>query len=99
MVSSDTGKLGIITRAKNQSSAVVIRYADLRSGIRAAMSDAAQEKKVLATLKTALEQKSEDPALTPYARDDAQKSLEALECFHLMRNQLAGFDYQLPHQA
>jgi hypothetical protein len=94
MVSTETGKIGIITRSKEPSTAPVIRYNDLRSGLKAALCDPAAERKILGSLKTSLEQKSDDMSLSAFARDDAQKSLDALECLPLMRNELSGFDYK-----
>ena len=93
MVSSDTAKIGIIKRARESTTPVRTRYRDLRDALKTALCDPVNERRILAAAKTKLEQKSDDPALTNFVRDDASKSLDALECYSDMRNQLAGFDY------
>ncbi|KAB2910260.1 MAG: hypothetical protein F9K29_25215 [Hyphomicrobiaceae bacterium] len=93
MVATDTGKIGIIRRAKEAPAAVVLRYKDARSGLREALRDAVNEKRILAATRDKLEQKARDGSVRPFLRDDAEKSIEVLDAFAGMRNQLAGFDY------
>jgi hypothetical protein len=94
MVSSDTAKIGIIRRARESTTPPRARYSEIRSALRTGLCDPVNERRILAAAKTKLEQKADDPASSSYARDDASKSLDVLECFTDMRNQLAGFDYQ-----
>lgn len=94
MVSSETTKIGIIKRAKESTTPQRARYSEIRNALRSALCDPVEERRILAALKTKLEQKADDPAMSPYVRDDARKSLDALECYGTVRNQLAGYDYQ-----
>lgn len=93
MVATDTGKIGIIRRSRESGAPIRSRYKDARTAIRSALCDPVAEKRILAATKNALEQRSEDPSQSDFARDDAEKSFEALAAFADIRNQLAGYDY------
>jgi hypothetical protein len=56
--------------------------------------DPVHEKRIIAAARGALEQKADDASSSPYVRDDAEKSTDALDAYLEMRNQLAGYDYQ-----
>jgi hypothetical protein len=93
MVATDTGKLGIIRRARESGTPPRARYSDVRKALRAALCDPAGERQVLASARTALEQRAVDRSVSTFMRDDAEKSLEVLDSYAVMRNQIAGFDY------
>jgi hypothetical protein len=44
----------------------------------------------------AFEQKSTDGSLTDWVRDDASKSIDVMDAYLLMRNQLAGYEFLPP---
>jgi hypothetical protein len=96
LVAGDHAREGIIRQAKEISTARVIRYRDLRSGLSAYLGDAARPRSTLATLETLLRQKASDQSGTSFAREDAQASLEALESFYRFQNRLGGFNFAQP---
>lgn len=96
MLSSDYAREGIIRRAKQIATAPVVRYRDLRQGIAGYLSNIMRPASVLSALETRLLQRSADTSLTPFAREDAAASLEALAAFHRVANELSGFQFQLP---
>lgn len=93
MVTGDTGRMGLIRRARDSITPTRTRYREARKAIRAAMCDPAREKAILAAARATLEQKSSDGAASSFVRDDAEKSIDALDALAKMRNQLAGYDY------
>lgn len=93
MVSGDTGRIGIIRRARDSTTPPRTRYKDARTAFKAALIEPTREKSILSSARAALEQKSVDPAGTSFTRDDADKSVDAIDAFQGMRNQLAGYDY------
>lgn len=93
MVTGDRGRLGIIKRSKEVSTAVVIRYADVRNSIKASLCDPVNEKRLLAAARDMFEQKSEDIALSDFVRDDSLKSIDVIDAFSGMRQQIAGYDF------
>lgn len=93
MVSGDTGRMGIIRRAREKKSVVAVRYSDVRTATAAAMCDPIKGKHILATAYQSFEQKASDASLSPWAREDAAKSLDVIESFGKMKNQLVGFDF------
>ncbi len=96
MVSSDYAREGIIRRAKLIATAPVVRYRDLRQGIAGYLADIMRPTSVLTSLETRLQQRSTDTSLTPFAREDAAASLEALAAFHRLANELSGLQFHLP---
>jgi hypothetical protein len=98
MVAGEVGRKGIIRRSREMSTAVAIRYSDARSALRAALCDLVNEKRIVGTARDSFEQKSEDSSLSAWSRDDALKSIDVMDSFMNMRNQLVGFDYvEAPH--
>jgi hypothetical protein len=92
MVAGDVGRKGIIRRAREVSTAVAVRYTEARSVLRAALCDLVNEKKIVHAARDAFEQKSEDSSLSTWTREDAAKSVDVMDSFMVMRNQLVGFD-------
>ncbi len=93
MVSGDTGRMGIIKRAREKKSAVAVRYADVRGALGASLCDPTGGKKLLATAFSSFEQRASDASLTAWSREDAAKSLDVLDSFGKMTNQTKGFDF------
>lgn len=96
MVSGDTGRVGIVRRARESGTAPRARYKDVRSALRNALTDAPGERRILAEAQTMLEQRADDSAVSAFRRDDAAKSLEVINAYREMRNSLAGYDYVMP---
>lgn len=96
LVAGDHAREGIIRRAKEISTAQVIRYRDLRNGLAAYLGDSARPSSALASLELLLQQKAEDRSGTAFTREDAQASLEALATFRRFQNQLGGYDFKQP---
>jgi len=93
MISGDTGRMGIIRRAKEKKSAIAVRYADVRPSLSGAMCDPIKSKGFLATAYDSFEQKASDASLSAWTREDAAKSLDVIDAFNKMQNSFAGFDF------
>lgn len=93
MVAGDVGRRGIIRRAREVSTAVVVRYTDARAGLQSALCDPVNERRIIASTRNMLDQKANDAANSAWAREDALKSLDVLDAYSVMRNQLAGNDF------
>lgn len=97
MLASDYAREGIIRRAKQVPTAPVVRYRDLRQGIAGYLANMMRPVSVLTALETRLQQRASDSSSSPFVRDDAAASLEALAAFHRLANELSGLQFQLPH--
>lgn len=93
MISSETGKLGIIAEAKSNNTAMAIRYKDARKAIKAFLIDPKRDPNVIHAAITKFEQASTDPSLTNFARSDAASSIEALQSFNVLTNQIGGNNF------
>ena len=93
MVSTETGKIGIIRDAQERSEPPRIRYSDLRQGLRAHLTSPHRSPAQLLALRQRLEQKRDDPALSPYLKEDARLSLDAADAFARLSNQIGGYDF------
>lgn len=94
LVAGDHAREGIIRRAKEIATAPVIRYRDLRHGLSGYLANPVRPGVMLGNLEGLLQQKSDDPSLTHFVREDAAASLEALGSFRRFQNQLGGFDFK-----
>lgn len=92
MVSSETARVGILRRAKEVSTAVVIRYSDVRSVLRTAVASPARAREIIDTARDLFLMRSTDMALSAFARDDASGSLDVLDNFAVVRDRLAGLE-------
>lgn len=81
MVSSETAKLSIVRRAKEVSTAVVVRYSDVRAVLRNAMANPERSGEIIASARSSFAQRAEDPALSAFQREDASGSLDVLDAF------------------
>jgi hypothetical protein len=91
MVASETGKIGIIRRSREAATAVVVRYSDARQIARAHLADPTRNARLLSAAIQNFEQRSEDAALTPFAREDARLSIDVLNHLLGMQNLTAGY--------
>jgi len=96
LVSGDHAREGILRRAKEVSTAAVIRYRELRQGLVAYLSDPQRPLLRLVELEEALEQRASDTSLTPFSREDASASLEALAAFHRLGNRFGPMSFRAP---
>lgn len=71
-----------------------MRYTQLRPSLRAFLADRTRNARILGATHQSLQQRSEDSSLSDFLRDDALLSIDALEAFHRMQNQLAEYDFQ-----
>ncbi len=94
MLAGNTGKLGIIKRAREKGNAAGVRYSDARDAIKLALCDPAGEIRHLNDAANRFRQKEKDTALSAFMRADAEKSIDVLNALSLMRNQYAGTDFQ-----
>ena len=99
MVSSETGKIGIIAEAKKEDNkAPAIRYSSLREAVKAFLIDPKRDKSILYAAEAKFEQAKTDPTLSKYQQSDAASSLEALHAFQSMMNQIGGMEYYMAPQ-
>lgn len=94
MVATETGRLGIIRRARESGTAGRIRYMDVKEALKAGMADPVNERRIIGAAANRFEQLVEDPSSSAFYKDDAEKSLDVLQSYHGMRNLLAGQDYR-----
>jgi hypothetical protein len=90
MVSGDTGRVGIIRRAREPKTAVTVRYDKVREDIRQYLCDQARTRRTLAALQNKYQSMADDPSLTTWAREDARLSVDVLNSLARMENQIAG---------
>jgi hypothetical protein len=93
MVSSETGKLGIIAEAKSDNTAMAIRYKDAREAIKVFLTDPKRDKNVIYAALGKFEQAVTDPSLSNFVRSDAASSIEALHAFDALSNQIGGNEF------
>lgn len=94
MVASETGKIGIIRRARESVTPQRVRYSDVRKAIRAHLGDNARPRSILNTARDRFEQRKDDSSLGPFAREDASLSLDVLDSLGRMQNQLGGIAFR-----
>lgn len=93
MLAGDLGRIGLIKRSKEKKTAVAVRYSDARTSIALSLCDPIKGVQIAAGAREGFEQKAGDSALSPWVREDALKSIDVIDAFLLMRNQLAGIDF------
>ncbi len=94
MVASDTGRLGIIKRAKFVSAPPIIRYRDVRPAICAYLSDDVRSVNPLISAELKFQQQSDDPSFSSLMQDDAKKSIEVLHSIQQMNNKVSAFTFR-----
>ncbi len=93
MLASETGKLGVIRNAIRSTTAARVRYKPARDCIKAFLSS--EHKNVadihakIATLQAIVD----DQAASAFAKEDSQYSIDALNSFLGLRNQLGPYTY------
>lgn len=93
MVASDTGRVGIVKRAKYPSKPPMIRYADVRPALCAYLSDPMRNVNPLLLAQEMFEQRLADPAVKPLKKEDAELSLQVLKDIQSMSNKLKGLTF------
>ena len=93
MVASETGKLGIIRRSRESVTATRIRYTAVRPPLRSFLADQNRPKSIIHTTRQMFEQRADDASLKDFAREDAKLSIDVLDAFMRMQNQLGGIDF------
>ena len=94
MVSSDVARLSIIRNSRETKAAMVVRYKYAREPIANFLTSAHRDGKILAAAEQMLKQRAADPALSPFNRQDAELSMEALKSCRGMANVLGPIDFQ-----
>jgi hypothetical protein len=96
MVAGDTGRIGIIKRAKVASTPVLTRYKDVRRTLSNALLTPGRARGFLESARGTFEQRMTDASLSAAVRDDAEKSIDVLDCFPSLNNMLSGYAYRDP---
>jgi len=92
MISSETARIGILKRAKEVSTAIVVRYSDVRNVLRNAVAAPDRAPEIIETARNMFQQRAADTALSAFIRDDANGSLDVLDSFESVRSQLDGLE-------
>lgn len=99
MVSSTTGQLGIVKRAKSPQTPPIIRYKDARPAIVTHLTDPGRNVNPLISAEQMLQQRTADMAESSLRQDDAKKSIEVIHAVRGMHNQLATYEFiAAPHK-
>ena len=93
VVSTETGKIGIIRRARESVTAPRLRYRDAREATRAYLGDLNRKKAIIYKARDEFERRTTDPSLTDFVREDAKLSMDVLDALLRMDNQLAAFEF------
>lgn len=93
MVAGEVGKIGIVQRAKNRGGAAALRYKRLRETLRSALLHPQNARGLLGSAEETFQQISNDASQSAFARDDAEKSLDALQVYPQLANALGGLEY------
>jgi hypothetical protein len=96
MLAEEPGKVGIVEQARRPNPAKPAHYSQLRRILRDALANPVKEKSILADGHNFLAQRAANNSHSEFVRLDAERSLEILDKFAGMRNQLAGYDYRPP---
>lgn len=95
MVAGDTGRIGIIRRAREAKTSATARYDKVREDIRAYFCDMGRTSRTLATLQNKYAAMANDPSLASWAREDARLSVDVLASLGRMENQVRGGGFAL----
>lgn len=90
MVAGETGKIGIIRRARDAKAAATTRYDKVREDIRTYLCDQGRTRRTLAALQNKYAAMADDPTLSTWAREDARLSVDVLASLARMENRIAG---------
>ena len=90
MVAGDTGRIGIIRRARDAKVATVTRYDRVRGDIRAYLCDLGRTGRTLAALQNKYEALADDQNASVWLREDARLSMDVLASLARMENKIAG---------
>jgi hypothetical protein len=90
MVAGETAKIGIIRRCRDAEPSVTVRYNDVRRVLREYLCNPARTRRHLDAIRVTFEQRAEDPALGGWAKEDARLSVDVLDAFSRMENQISG---------
>lgn len=96
MTAGAHSQLCIIERAREPANFIVTRYRIARETISQALLDPRRANGLIESARDNLEQRVDDPSLSPFQRSDASLSLDALTAFDRLRNQLAGYTFKAP---
>jgi hypothetical protein len=93
MIATETGKIGIIKRARESVTPPRARYADVRRVSRGYLLAPQHDPQILAVARESFRQRADDATQSDYRRNDAEASLEVLDCLEKMRERLAGYTF------
>ena len=89
MTATDAARPGIIRSARDPQETLTVRYSYARRAICAFLIDMRRDINPLVTMEKRLQNRSDDPDLTCWARDDARRSIEAMWAAYRIRNDVA----------
>lgn len=95
MVATETGKLGIVKRAKKPREVVVVRYKDARQAIVEYLCSPTRDVGILVAAENNLQNRLQT-AQSQFVSDDATQSIAALHAAQAMQQKLGGYAFQTP---
>lgn len=94
MLSSTTGQIGIVKRAKQPQTPPIIRYKDARGPIKTYLTDPARNLNPLIVAEQMFTQRAADLSESSLRTDDAEKSIEVINSIQGMANSLGQYNFQ-----
>jgi hypothetical protein len=95
MVSSDTARVSIVSRSKNPTAPLAVRYRDVRAPLCTYLADPNRRVNPLQTAETMFRQRAEDNTQSVLRQDDARQSIQVIQAIQRMANRLAPYDFTL----
>ena len=85
--------MGIIRRSGEPGNAASVRYRRVREALRGFMVNPQRSPRDLAALRNFFSQKTEDGSLKDFDREDARLSMDVIDAFGRMQNQIGGMAF------
>jgi hypothetical protein len=97
MLASETGKLGIIRNSIRSTTAARVRYKHAKTCIKDFLSSGNRDMAPVHAKIADLQMIADDDRATPFAREDSRYSIDALNSFMGLQNQIPSYEYvQVP---
>jgi len=96
MLSREAGKVGIIRRAKTPPTNPIIRYQKVKDVLKRSLANPERARAILETARDSFEQELQDTALSTNSIDIAEKSIDVLDAWHTLSNQIPNCTFEIP---
>lgn len=93
MLASETGKLGIIRNSIRSTTAPRVRYKHAKTCIKDFLSSGNRDMAPIHAKIADLQRVADDDSATPFAKEDSRYSIDALNSFMRLQNQIPNYEY------